>query len=47
MVAGQEPMRSIVHLARLFALADRAGLLTDPELASERMRLVLAVAGIE
>jgi Protein of unknown function (DUF993) len=47
MVAGQESMRSIVHLARLFVLADRAGLLTDPELASERMRLVLAVAGIE
>jgi len=46
MVAGQESMRSIVHLARLFVLADRAGLLTDPELASERMRLVLAVAGI-
>jgi hypothetical protein len=47
MVAGQEAMRSVVHLAELFVLADRAHLLDDPELASHRMRLVLALAGID
>ena len=31
----------------LFVLADQAGLLRDPELASERMRHVLALAGVE
>ncbi len=46
MVAGLESARSIVHLAELFVLADKAGLLRDPELATERMRRVLAVAGI-
>ena len=46
MVAGLESARSIVHLAELFVLADKAGLLRDPELAIERMRRVLAVAGI-
>jgi len=46
MVAGMESARSIVHLAELFVLADKAGLLRDPELAIERMRRVLAVAGI-
>lgn len=46
MVAGQESARSVVHLAELFVLADKAGLLRDPELAVERMRRVLAVAGI-
>ena len=47
MVGGQESARSIVHLAELFRLADRAGLLADPELAAARMRHVLALAGIE
>jgi len=46
MVAGQESMRSVVHLAGLFVLADRAHLLTDPERACDRMRRVLALAGI-
>jgi hypothetical protein len=46
MVAGMESARSIVHLAELFVLADKAGLLRDPELAIARMRRVLAVAGI-
>ena len=46
MVGGQESMRSITHLAELFVLADRAGLLRDPEQAILRMRRVLAVAGI-
>ena len=46
---GGEPgrsRRSVLHLAELFALADRAGLLRDPVLAVARMRHVLAVAGI-
>jgi Protein of unknown function (DUF993) len=46
MVGGMESRRSIVHLAELFALADRAGLLRDPALAVARMRHVLALAGI-
>ncbi|HET9222160.1 MAG TPA: DUF993 family protein, partial [Roseiflexaceae bacterium] len=46
MVGGQESARSVVHLAELFVLADRAGLLREPDLAAERMRQVLAVAGI-
>jgi hypothetical protein len=46
MVGGQESARSIVHLAELFVLADRAGLLRDPDLATERMRCVLMLAGV-
>ena len=47
MVGGQESARSVVHLAELFRLADRTGLLRDPDLALTRMRHVLALAGIE
>jgi hypothetical protein len=47
MVGGQESARSIVHLAELFVLADRAGVLLDPERAAERMRPLLALAGVE
>ncbi len=36
MVGGLESGRSVLHLAELFVLADQAGLLRDPELASER-----------
>ena len=46
MVGGQESARSVVHLSELFVLADQAGLLREPELASERMRCVLTLAGI-
>ncbi|MGD6893762.1 dihydrodipicolinate synthase family protein [Bacillus infantis] len=46
MINGAESARSIVHLSELFVLADQAGLLSDPELAAERMKLVLNVAGI-
>ena len=46
MVGGQENARSLVHLAELFRLADKAGLFINPELAAERMRKVLAVAGV-
>ncbi len=46
MVGGQQSARSLAHLAELFRLADRAGLLRNPELARRRMRQVLAVHGI-
>ena len=46
MVGGAESWRSVPHLAELFRLADAAGLLDDPDLATERMRRVLAVAGV-
>ena len=44
---GQESARSVLHLARLFILADQAGVLCDPDRAVARMRIVLALAGIE
>ncbi|MGH2946804.1 MAG: DUF993 family protein, partial [Solirubrobacteraceae bacterium] len=46
MVGGLESARSVTHLADLFVLADRAGLLRDPALATARMRQVLALAGV-
>ena len=46
MVGGLESARTLVHLADVFRLADGAGLLTDPPLATERMRRLLAVAGV-
>ena len=47
MIGGAESWRSIPHLAELFRLADCAGLLADPEVAAERMRRVLVLAGVE
>jgi hypothetical protein len=46
MVGGQQSARSIRHLAELFRLADKCGLLLDPELAAQRMQSVLAVYGL-
>jgi hypothetical protein len=46
LVGGLESARSIVHLSELFVLADRAGILRDPDLAADRMRRVLALAGL-
>jgi len=46
MVGGQQSTRSLPHLAELFRLADRAGLLHDPDLACARMKSVLAVQGV-
>jgi hypothetical protein len=45
LVGGLESARSLLHLVRLFQLADEAGLLLAPELAVTRMQHVLAVAG--
>jgi hypothetical protein len=47
MIGGQESARSTVHLAELFRLADEAGLLANPELATRRMKAVLRVRGID
>lgn len=47
MVGGQESARSMLHLAELFRLADQAGLLANPELATRRMRTVLASRGLD
>ena len=47
MLGGAERDRSLPHLARILILADRAGVLADPERSSERMRLFLAQSGID
>ncbi|NQW01323.1 MAG: dihydrodipicolinate synthase family protein [Rhodospirillales bacterium] len=47
MVGGQESARSLQHLAELFRLADKAGLLENPDQAAARMRALLAVHGID
>ncbi|MBL8575053.1 MAG: dihydrodipicolinate synthase family protein [Hyphomicrobiaceae bacterium] len=47
MLGGLESARGIVHYAELFRLADAAGLIEDPDLATARMRALLAAAGID
>jgi len=47
MVGGQESTRSTLHLAEIFRLADKAGLLADPALATQRMKTLLATRGID
>jgi hypothetical protein len=47
MLGGQQSARSLQHLAEVFRLADAARMLADPELATHRMRQLLAVGGIE
>jgi Protein of unknown function (DUF993) len=47
MVGGLESARSVPHLSRVFILADQAGLLSNPELAVERMRAFLKLAGVD
>jgi hypothetical protein len=46
MIGGQESTRSTLHLAELFRLADAAGLLGDPEMATQRMKTVMAARGV-
>jgi hypothetical protein len=46
MVGGLQSARSIVHLARVFELANEARLLVDPELAAHRLGNLLATAGV-
>jgi hypothetical protein len=45
MIGGQESARSILHLAELFRLADKARVLHDPDRAAARMTKLLAVHG--
>ena len=47
MIAGAEGQRSIIHFADLFVMADEAKLLQNPDLAVERMKLLLAQAGVQ
>lgn len=47
MIGGLQAGRSIPHLVQTFRLADRAGLLLDPELAVRRMQTLLAVHGLD
>jgi hypothetical protein len=46
MVGGQHSARSLPHLCELFRLADAAGALADPDLATHRMRSLLALNGL-
>lgn len=46
LVGGLHAGRSLPHLARTLVLADQAGLLRDPQLAAERMHLLLKTGGL-
>jgi gamma-glutamyltranspeptidase len=46
MVGGQQSARSLLHLAELFRLADKARVLHDPDLAASRMNKLLAIQGL-
>ena len=46
MIRGLESARSIAHLSELFVLADKAGVLRDPGLATQRMKAFLVPAGV-
>src|SRR6188508_653224 len=46
MIGDQESARSLLHLAELFRLADKARVLHDPDLAAARMSKLLSVHGL-
>ena len=46
MVGGMQSARSALHYAEVFRLADKAGLLRDPELAATRMTGLMALHGV-
>ena len=46
LLGGLETARSISHLSKLLVLAEKAGVLLDPDLACSRMHPVLEAAGI-
>lgn len=46
MIHGLESARSIAHLCELFVLADKAGVLRDPALATQRIKAFLVPAGV-
>lgn len=47
MIGGAQSMRPIGYFSDIFRLADQAGLLRDPELATARIRRLLAMYGVE
>ncbi len=47
MLGGAQSMRPLPYFTSAFRLADEAGLLRDPELATARMRRFLALYGVE
>lgn len=47
MIGGSESARSVIHLTKLFVLADQAGLLQDPPLAIKRMNQYLQLTGMK
>jgi hypothetical protein len=47
MPAGFQSSRDITHYATVLRLADTAGLLSDPDLATARMKLLLTLHGID
>lgn len=46
MVGGSQSARSVLHLSELFRLADKAGILHDPEMSVDRMKNFLRLAGV-
>lgn len=46
LVGGLHSGRSLTHLAHTFVLADQAGLLRDPQLAADRMTMLLKTGGL-
>jgi len=46
MLGGQQSARSALHLGEIVRLADKAGLLADPDMASARASTVMAQYGI-
>jgi Protein of unknown function (DUF993) len=46
MPGGFQSSREITHYAEVFRLADKARLLTNPDLATDRMRVLLALHGV-
>ncbi|MCX5496134.1 dihydrodipicolinate synthase family protein [Kaistia dalseonensis] len=46
MAGGQQSARSLVHFAELYRLADAARCLRDPDLATDRLRKLLALGGV-
>ena len=47
MLGGAQGLRPLTYFAQVFREADAAGLLRDPDLAAHRMRLLLAIHGVE
>ncbi len=46
LLGGLQSARGILHYAEIFRLADRAGLLDDPDCAAQRMKALLRLHGI-